>query len=111
MNQTVWPLAVPLYSGRRTVSADRSTWRALSRTRLFRGRRPDSCPSPCAEPGLSSAFAGDDPPYQPIPTRTTEMVRRIEASHLVLRRSFRPPISTSPLDIQPNKTRLFPSPH
>src|SRR6266446_5205038 len=61
MNQTVWPLAVPLYKGRRTVSCERSTWRALSRTRFSRGSSPVSCPSPFADPvlaGIEAVAAG-----------------------------------------------------
>src|SRR5260370_29905716 len=83
MNQTVWPLAVALYRGRRTVCFERSTWSALSRTRLFRGSSPLSCPSPVAAPGLSSALTGEEP-YQAIPTRTTAMTMKIEVSNLVL---------------------------
>src|SRR5260370_24357801 len=83
MNHTVWPLAVPLYRGRRTVSFERSTCSALSKTRLFRGSSPLSCPSPVAAPGLSSALTGAEP-YQAIPTRTTAMMMKIEVSNLVL---------------------------
>src|SRR5260370_40412787 len=83
MNQTVWPLAVPLYKGRRTVSFERSTCSALSRTVFFVGSRPLSCPSPLAAPRLSSALTGEEP-YQAISTRTTAMMRRLEASHLIL---------------------------
>src|SRR5260370_23961563 len=83
MNQTVWPLAVPLYKGRRTVSLERSTWSALSRTRFFVGSRPVSCPSPLAAPGLSSALTGGGP-YPAIPTEATATTRENEANNLGL---------------------------
>src|SRR6266542_4028256 len=52
-NQTVWPPALPWYSGRRTLSLVRSTWIALSSVSWSRGSSPLSCPSPLAAPGGS----------------------------------------------------------
>ncbi len=57
MNHTVWPFAVPLYKGRRTVSLVRSTWSALSRTKFWRGSSPVSWPRPFADPVLAGIVA------------------------------------------------------
>src|SRR4029077_4015052 len=112
MNQTVWPLAVPLYRGRRTCSFERSTWSALSRTRFFVGSRPESWPSPCAAPGVPfAALGGEDPPYQATPTTTTANARRIEASHLVLPCSVSARMAGPSVDIEANKDRRFASTH